>query len=68
MQRKGIATKLLNAVCEDAKECGYNFVEAYHGSNKDGSPSSHGNFSMYTKQGFKLIESDSGNKIMRKKL
>ena len=68
MQRKGIATKLLKAVCEEANEKGYDYIEAYPGTNEDGTPSYHGNYSMYTKQGFELVQNHSGNTIARKKL
>ena len=68
MQRKGIATSLLKAVCQDAYVNGYDYIEAYPGINEDGTPSYHGNFSMYTKQGFELIINQSGNTIARKKL
>jgi GNAT superfamily N-acetyltransferase len=68
MHRKGIATALLKAVCDDAKKENYDFVEAYPGTNTDGSPTSHGSYSMYAKQGFEQINSDSKCIIMRKKL
>jgi len=68
MQKKGIATKLLKAVCEDAAKEGFDCVEAYPGTNIDGSPTSHGNYSMYAKQGFQLINNNLGNIIMRNKL
>lgn len=68
MQRKGIATSLLKAVCEEASKSGYDCIEAYPGINKDGTPSYHGNYSMYTKQGFELIKNHAGNTIARKKL
>jgi len=68
MQRKGIATKLLNAVCKEASEKNYDYVEAYPGINEDGTPSYHGNYSMYTKQGFELIKINSNIVIARKKL
>jgi len=68
MQRKGIATSLLKAVCEEANKEGFDYVEAYPGINEDGTPSYHGNYSMYTKQGFKLIKNHSGNTIARRYL
>ena len=43
MQRKGIATSLLKAVCHYAFENGYDYIEAYPGTHEDGSPSYHGN-------------------------
>ena len=68
MQRKGIATSLLKAVCQDAYENGYDYIEAYPGTNEDGSPSYHGNFSMYIKQGFEIVKNQLGNTIVRKSL
>jgi len=68
MQRKGITTALLKAVCNEASRAGYDYVEAYPGLNEDGSPSYHGNYSMYTKQGFEIFNHNSGNTIARKKL
>ena len=67
MRGKGVATELLRAVCQDAKENGYDYVEAYPGINDDGSPHYHGNYSMYTKQGFYLFQNNSETTIVRKK-
>ena len=68
MQRKGIATSLLKAVCEEANKEGYDCIEAYPGINEDGTPSYHGNLSMYIKEGFEIVKNYSGNMIVRKKL
>lgn len=68
MQRKGIATALLKAVCDDAQRNGYEYVESYPGVNDDGSPNYKGNCSMYVKQGFEIFKNDFGNTIARKKL
>ena len=58
MRQKGIATALLQRVCEDAEAEGYTYVEAYPG--KDSSNvvrNYHGPFSLYEKIGFtKQIE------------
>ena len=68
MQRKGIATALLKKVCDEASHDGYDYVEAYPGINEDGTPSYHGNYSMYTKLGFEIVNPDSSITIARKKL
>lgn len=68
MRKKGIATKLVEKVCADAAEEGYEYVEVYpysHGQNND----FHGSLSMYEKAGFErygLYMDDCI--IMRKKL
>ena len=51
MRNKGIATRLLEKVCEDAADEGYEYVEVYpysHGQNND----FHGPLVMYEKMGF----------------
>jgi GNAT superfamily N-acetyltransferase len=51
MRNKGIATRLLEKVCADAAEEGYEYVEAYpynNGQNND----FHGSLVMYEKTGF----------------
>ncbi len=51
MRRKGVATKLLEKVCTDAAEEGFECVEAYpysHGQNHD----FHGSYAMFERQGF----------------
>lgn len=68
MRGKGVASELLKSVCKDAKENSYNYIEAYPGINEDGSPHYHGSYSMYEKQGFKLVKNDSSNTIARKYL
>ena len=57
MQRKGVATELLKIACKEAKAKGYDYVEAY--------PDSH-QYSMYTKQGFKLIQHHSSVIALKK--
>jgi GNAT superfamily N-acetyltransferase len=66
MRRKGIATELLKAVCKYAEENGYNCIEAYPGTNDDGTPHYHGTHSMYRKQGFMLTKDSSSGTIVRK--
>ena len=68
MREKGVATELLKAVCQDAKKNGYDYVEAYPGINDDGSPHYHGSYSMYTKQGFHLVQGNSATTIARKEV
>jgi predicted GNAT family acetyltransferase len=68
MRGKGVATELLKVVCKDAKENSYHYIEAYPGINEDGPPHYHGPFSMYEKQGFKLVKNDSSNPIARRYL
>lgn len=70
MQRKGVATKLLEHVCEDAKKDGFEIVESY--PKKDFVSVARdfmGPASMYTKLGFDIYQELNGNEIvMRKKL
>jgi len=66
VRRKGIATKLLDKVCADAAEEGYDIVEAYPYCHEHGF---HGSVAMFEKLGFEK----SGQKrddcfIVRKKL
>jgi GNAT superfamily N-acetyltransferase len=68
MRGNGVATELLKAVCKEAAENRYDYIEAYPGINEDGSPHYHGTYSMYEKQGFKLIKNESSNLIARKYL
>ena len=67
MQQKGIATMLLERVCEDAAKEGFDFVEAY--PYKESSyQSSHfgGYFEMYKKNGFYVSHEAKQGLIMRK--
>jgi len=69
MKRKGIATALLERVCEDAKLDGYDVVEAYP-FNEDGNHTCDfgGYINMYRKCGFELYLDTFKGKIMRKYL
>lgn len=60
MQRKGIATRLLERVCEDAAADGFDYVEAYPRSKFDNVSSDFmGHVAMYEKCGFsKTAECD----------
>lgn len=68
MRRKGIATKLLEKVCADAAEEGYEYIEVYpysHGQEND----FHGSLKMYEKMGFIRIGLNIDDcVIMRKSL
>jgi len=66
MRGKGVATELLKAVCKDAQERGFDYIEAYPGTNDDGTPHYHGNFSMYEKQGFYPVQQTQEGAIVRK--
>ena len=68
LRGRGIATKLLEKVCKDASDEGYEYVEAYpysHGQAND----FHGSLSMFERIGFdKTGQRMNGCIIMRKKL
>lgn len=69
MQRKGIATKLLKRVCEDAKTDGYEAVESY--PKKEFINTARGFMGpakMYEKLRFKMINQIGDEIIMRKDL
>lgn len=62
MKRKGIATLLLERVCKDAVQDGFDFVEAYPYSDFGG------HFEMYKKCGFYISSDTEKGLIMRKQL
>ena len=69
MKRKGVATRLLERVCEDATEDGFDFVEAY--PNKrfiDIFSDFMGPLELYRKCGFTAHEETEHKYIMRKQL
>jgi GNAT superfamily N-acetyltransferase len=69
MQRKGIATQLLEYVCKDAADEGLDFVEAY--VNKTFVEADHdfrGPITMYEKCGFDKYSEKDGRVVMRKAL
>ena len=69
MKRKGIATQLLERVCRDAAEDGFDFVEAY--PNKafiDVFRDFMGPAEMYEKNGFTAYAEAGEMLVMRKKL
>ena len=67
MKRKGIATRLMERVCEDAAQDGFNFVEAY--PNKEFNETNNsGPFEMYKKNGFAVYCETEQVLVMRKQL
>lgn len=62
---QGIATRLLEQVCKDAAEDGYDFVEAYPFEN-DGNKAYTGPRAMFEKQDFTTVDEVSGVTVMRK--
>ncbi|MCL2320591.1 MAG: GNAT family N-acetyltransferase [Oscillospiraceae bacterium] len=69
MKRKGIATQLLERVCQDAAQDGFDFVEAY--PNKkfiSESEDFKGPVEMYKKSGFTVYYETDQKLVMRKKL
>lgn len=69
IQRKGIATLLLQRVCKDAIQDGFDFVEAYpYKESSYQSSDFGGHFEMYIKNGFHVsLETEQGL-VMRKSL
>nr|WP_288825472.1 GNAT family N-acetyltransferase [uncultured Clostridium sp.] len=69
MKRQGIATRLLERVCKDAAQEGFDFVEAYPYKESSFQSSDYGgHFEMYKKAGFHvLLEAEQGL-VMRKQL
>ena len=72
MQRKGVATKLLERICKDATDDGFDFVEAYADVNEtrvfDTPHNFMGHFAMYEKCGFNKYAEQEGKIVMRKAL
>ena len=67
LQRKGIATKLLERVCADAKADGFDFVESYPQRDfVNVARDFMGPSAMYKKQGF-IIYKELGDKIVMRK-
>ena len=61
---RGIASQLLDKVCSDAFDDGYEYVEAYPFVEDDWVY--HGTKSMYEKSGFEVCGEESGCTIVRK--
>ena len=69
MKRKGIATQLLNRVCDDAVKDGFDFVEAYPYKNANPQSTEFGGYQqMYQKCGFSIVFESEDRLVMRKKL
>ena len=69
MQRRGIATQLLERVCKDSADDGFDFVEAY--VNKEFIYTDHdfrGPLEMYEKCGFTKYAEREGKVVVRKAL
>jgi len=69
MKRKGVATRLMERVCKDATQEGFDFVEAYPRKDSSYQSSNFGGYSeMYKKNGFYVSAEANQSLIMRKKL
>jgi len=66
MQRKGIATLLVERLCRDAADEGFDFVEAY--ANKNIASDARGPLAMYEKCGFVKCAEKDGYTVVRKTL
>ncbi len=69
VQRMGVATQLLERVCQDAADDGFDFVEAY--VNKKFTDVAHefrGPLAMYEKYGFSIAAEQDGRAVVRKAL
>jgi len=69
MKRKGIATRLLERVCEDAAQEGFDFAEAYPYEEHSNQSSDFSGYSeMYEKAGFSVYYETKQGLVMRKAL
>lgn len=69
VQRKGLATQLLERVCRDAADDGFDFVEAYANENLIGTEDEfRGPLAMYEKCGFHKYAEREGKTVVRKAL
>jgi len=69
VQRTGVATKLVERVCQDAANDGFDFVEAYAYKEFDTVPHAfRGPVAMYEKCGFIKCAEREGKVVMRKSL
>lgn len=69
MQKKGVATKLLKHVCEDAALEGFDYVEAYTDEkNNHIDHDCRGHFGLYEKCGFEICGEKDGRVTVRKHL
>ena len=67
LRGKGIASRLLEKVCSDAADDGYEYIEAYPFSD-NGNNAYHGPISMYEKNGFTARGNINGCIVFRKTL
>lgn len=68
-KRKGIATQLLERVCQDALQDGFDFVEAYPYIESSDQSSDYGGYiEMYKKSGFHVSLETENGLVMRKQL
>jgi len=68
-RRKGIASQLLEQVCKDAAEDGFDYIEAYPNKNYKDTFSDHmGPADLYKKHGFTVYEEAGDKIVMRKSL
>lgn len=69
MKRKGIATKLLDFICEDSKNDGYDYVEAYPMKDESDEFMFYvGHSGLYEKLGFEVFAETDTKRVLRKKL
>jgi len=69
MRGKGIATKMLERVCADAKADGYDFIEGYPaGEGCDMYAAHHGTVKLFEKSGFVIHKQFGNGCVMRKYL
>jgi GNAT superfamily N-acetyltransferase len=69
MQRKGIATQLMERVCADAAQDGFDAVEAYSYKDESYQSSNYGGYyEMYGKHGFIVTAETKQGLVVRKKL
>jgi GNAT superfamily N-acetyltransferase len=69
MQRMGVATKLIERICQDAAADNFDFVEAYTNVNFTDVPNEfRGPLSMYEKCGFSKTAERDGRVVVRKAL
>ena len=66
-QRKGVATRLVERICKDAADDGFDFVEAYTSVNYEAFDF-RGPLAMYEKCGFEKYAERDGKVVMRKTL
>jgi HEPN domain-containing protein/GNAT superfamily N-acetyltransferase len=68
MKRKGIATRLLERICQDAAQDGFAFVEAYPSKKFISDIDFTGPADMYAKGGFVILYEDDQRLVVRKQL